>query len=175
MSAPSIRTSASAPSNFKRWLLFAISVGLGSAAVAFFVCTYLATQPMRAINAAPDAELLWLRSEFKLTDAQFAQIKSLHEKYSSQCDVMCGQIAKVNARLDHLISASHEVNPELSSAMDEAARVQANCRRAMLSHIYEVASAMETNQGARYLQMMKEMIIQPGLPSGTTVSAPSSR
>ena len=175
MSAPSIRTSASALSNFKRWLLVAILVGLGSAVGAFFVCTYLATQPMRAINAAPDAELLWLRGEFKLTDAQFAQIKSLHENYSGQCDVMCREIARVNARLDGLISTNQKVTPELSSAMDEAARVQANCRRAMLSHIYEVAAIMEPIQGARYVQMMKEMIIQPGLPSATTVSAPSSR
>src|SRR6516165_4510521 len=91
MSAPSIPTSKSAHSNFKRWLLVAILVWLGTATVAFFVCTYLATQPIRAINAAPDAELLWLRSEFKLTDAQFAQIKSLHEKYSGQCGVMCGE------------------------------------------------------------------------------------
>ena len=175
MSPPSIPTSKSALSNFKRWLLVAILVGLGTAAVAFFVCTYLATQPLRAINAAPDAELLWLRSEFKLTDAQFAQIKSLHEKYSGQCGVMCGEIARVNARLDRLISANQEVTPELSSAMDEAARVQVNCRRAMLSHIYEVAAAMETKQGGRYLQMMKETIIQPGLTSAASVSAPSSR
>lgn len=175
MSAPSIRTSASAPSNFKHWLLIAILVGLGGAVGAFFVCTYLATQPMRAINAAPDAELLWLRREFNLTDAQFAQIKSLHEKYSGQCDVMCREIARVNARLDRLVSSDHEVTPELSSAMGEAARVQANCRTAMLTHIYEVAAIMEPAQGKRYLQMMKGMIIQPGLPSATTISAPSSR
>jgi hypothetical protein len=175
MSAPSIPTSKSALSNFKRWLLVALLVGLGVAVGAFLVCTYLATQPIRAINAAPDAELLWLRSEFKLTDAQFAQIKSLHEKYSGQCGVMCGEIAGVNARLDHLISEGHEVTPELSSAMDEAVRVQANCRRAMLTHIYSVAGNMDPPQAARYVQMMKGMIIQPGLPSTSPVSAPSSR
>ena len=173
MSAPSIPISKSALRNFKHWLLVAILVGLGAAVGAFFVCTYLATQPMRAINAAPGAELLWLRGEFKLTDGQFAHIKLLHEKYSVQCDAMCREIARVNARLDRLISAGREVTPELSSAMDEAARVQANCRRAMLSHIYEVAAIMEPTQGARYVQMMKEVIIQPGLPSVATVGAPS--
>jgi hypothetical protein len=173
MSAPSIPTSKSALFNFKRWLLVAILVGLGAAVAAFFVCTYVATQPMRAISAAPGAELLWLRHEFKLTDAQFEQIKLLHEKYSVQCDLMCREIAGVNARLDRLISTNRQVNPELSSAMDESARVQANCRRAMLVHIYEVAANMESNQGARYLQMMKETIIEPGLPSGTGVGAPS--
>jgi len=175
MSAPSILTSRSGLSNFKRWLLVIILVGLVAAVGAFLVCTYFATQPMRDISAAPDAGLLWLRSEFKLTDAQFAQIKSLHEKYSGQCGAMCGEIARVNARLDRLISANQEVTPELSSAMDEAARVQVNCRRAMLGHIYEVAAAMETKQGARYLQMMKGVIVQPGLTSAAPVSAPSSR
>lgn len=175
MSAPSIPTSKSALSNFRRWPLIAILVGLGAALVAFVVCTYLATQPMRVISAAPDAELLWLRREFKLTDAQFAQIKSLHEKYSGRCDAMCREIMRVNTRLDSLITADHEVTPELSSAMEEAARVQANCRTAMLAHIYEVAANMEPTQGARYVQMMKEMIIQPGLSSATTVIAPSSR
>ena len=175
MSAPSILTSRSGLSNFRRWLLVIILVGLVAAVGAFLVCTYLATQPMRDISAAPDAGLLWLRHEFNLTDAQFAQIKSLHEKYSGRCDAMCQEIMRVNARLDNLISADHEVTPELSSAMEQAALVQANCRTAMLAHIYEVAANMEPTQGARYVRMMKGMIIQPGLSSTTTVTGPSFR
>lgn len=173
MSAPSIHTDKSALSDFKRWLFVAVLGGLGAAAGAFFLCSYVVTQPMRSISAAPEAELLWLRTEFKLTAAQYDRIRVLHEKYSGECGLMCQRISDVNARLDRLISTGREVSPELSSTMYEAARVQAECRKAMLSHIYEVAAAMEPSQGARYVQMMKETIIEPGLPSATAVSAPS--
>jgi len=83
---------------------------------------------------------------------------------------MCQRIAEVNARLDALISANHEVTPALASTINEASRVQEDCRRAMLGHIYEVGAIMTPSSGARYVDMMKATIIQPGLPSKTVVS-----
>ena len=123
--------------------------------------------------AASDAELLWLRREFNLTDAQYERIKLLHEKYSARCDLMCQRIAEVNARLNGLISANHEVTPALTSTINEASRVQEDCRRAMLAHIYEVGAIMAPSDGARYVDMMKATIIQPGLRSSVVLGASS--
>ena len=170
MSALSIRTNGLAPSKVQRWLLVAILTGFGAALGAFFVCEYAATRQMRSMMTASDGELLWLRREFNLTDAQYNRIKLLHEKYSAQCDLMCQRIAEVNARLDALISANREVTPALASTINEASRVQEDCRRAMLAHIYEVGAIMTPSSGARYVDMMKATIIQPGLPSKTVVS-----
>ena len=54
--------------------------------------------------------------------------------------------------------------------MAEAARVQQECRQSMLAHIYEISEQMDPSSAEQYLKMMKQRIIQPGLPSNTAVS-----
>jgi hypothetical protein len=75
--------------------------------------------------------------------------------------------------LDALISANREVTSEIASTIDEASRVQEDCRRAMLAHIYEVGAIMTQSSGARYVDMMKATIIQPGLRSSVVLGASS--
>jgi hypothetical protein len=62
------------------------------------------------------------------------------------------------------------VTPEIQQAIGEMARVQQDCRQSMLAHVYEVSAQMTPGSAARYLQMMKQRIIQPGLPANTAVT-----
>jgi small-conductance mechanosensitive channel len=150
----------------------ALATGALSAAGAFFLCAYFATQPLRAMCAEPDAELRWLQEEFQLSDAQYARVKALHAAYAPRCNRMCERIAQANARLEALINASREVTPALAAATQEAALTQADCRREMLAHVYEAGEVMSPANRARYLEMMKRCILQPGLPAQTVVSPP---
>jgi hypothetical protein len=77
---------------------------------------------------------------------------------------MCQRIMKANAALDAAISRNKRVTPEVQQAMDEVARVQQDCRESMLTHVYEVSAQMDPGSAERYLQMVKQRIIQPGLP-----------
>ena len=75
-----------------------------------------------------------------------------------------------NAALDAAISRNRRVTPEIQQAMGEVGRVQQECQQSMLAHIYEISEQMDPSSGERYLKMMKQRIIQPGLPSNTAVS-----
>jgi hypothetical protein len=72
--------------------------------------------------------------------------------------------------LDAAISRNRRVAPEVQLAMAEAARVQQECQQSMLAHIYEISEQMNPSSAEQYLKMMKQKIIQPGLPSKTAVS-----
>lgn len=148
-------------------ILFAfIAAGLG----AFWLCTFFGTTDLRSVSSDRDAELVWLRREFHLTDEQFQRIQALHTAYAGKCDLMCQRIMKANAALDAAISRNRRVTPEVQQAMDEVARVQQDCRGSMLTHVYEVSAQMDPGSAVQYLQMMKQRIIQPGLPANTAVS-----
>jgi hypothetical protein len=128
-----------------------------------------ATAPTQKMLEQGGGELEWLRQEFHLTDAQFAAVRKLHEEYAPKCEQMCGRIADANARADRLIGAQRSVTPEVEAALQECATVHADCRRAMLGHIYAVANLMPADQGARYVEMMKARILEPGLAARTLV------
>jgi Heavy-metal resistance len=147
-------------------LLVTIAAGLG----AFWLCTFFATSDLRSVTADRDADLLWLRREFALTDVQFQRIQALHTAYASKCDLMCQRIMNANAALDAAISRNKQVTPEIQQAMGEVARVQQDCRQSMLAHVYDVSAQMSPDSAARYLQMMQQKIFQPGLPANTAVS-----
>ena len=172
MSSPSILISGS-PHPKTRFLfvtaaiLFAaIAAGFG----AFWFCTFFGTTDLRSVSADRDAGLVWLRREFHLTDAQFQRIQALQTAYAGKCDLMCQEIMNANAALDAAISRNRRVTPEIQQAMGEVARVQQECQQSMLAHIYEVSEQMNPNSAERYVQIMKQRIIQSGLPSNTAVS-----
>src|ERR1700675_3057621 len=73
-------------------LAVTFAAGLG----AFWLCTYFGTSDLRSVNADRNADLMWLRREFDLTDAQFQRIQALHTVYASKCDVMCQRIMSAN-------------------------------------------------------------------------------
>jgi heavy-metal resistance protein len=172
MSSPSIPISGSPHLKTRILLvtaaiLFAfIAAGLG----AFWLCTFFGTTDLRSVNSDGYAELIWLRREFHLTDEQFQRIQALHAAYAAKCDLMCQRIMKANAALAAAISRNKRVTPEIQEAMDEVARVQQDCQQSMLAHVYEVSEQMDPSSAEKYLQMMKQRIIQPGLPSNTAVS-----
>jgi hypothetical protein len=143
-----------------------IAAGLG----AFWLCTFFGTSDLRSVSADRDADLVWLRREFDLTDVQFQRIQSLHTAYAAKCDLMCQRIMNANAALDAAISRNKQVTPEIQQAMGQVAQVQLDCRQSMLTHVYEVSAQMSPSSAARYLKMMKQRIIEPGLPASTAVS-----
>jgi hypothetical protein len=172
MSSPSIPISGS-PHPKTRFLFVTVAILFAAIAAgfgAFWLCTFFGTTYLRSVSADRDAGLVWLHREFHLTDAQFQRIQALQTAYAGKCDLMCQQIMNANAALDAAISRNRRVTPEIQQAMGEVARVQQECQQAMLAHIYEVSEQMNPDSAEQYLQIMKQRIIQPGLPSNTAVS-----
>jgi hypothetical protein len=172
MSSPSIPFNES-PHPKARGLFLTVAillVAIAAAFGAFWLCTFFATSDLRSVTADRDADLMWLRREFDLTDVQFQRIQVLHTAYASKCDLMCQQIMNANTALEAAISRNKQVTPEIQQAMGEVARVQQDCRQSMLAHVYEVSAQMSPSSAARYLQMMQQKFFQPGLPANTAVS-----
>src|SRR5258705_6441572 len=91
-------------------------------------------------------QLAWLKNEYHLTDAQFAQVAQLHDAYLPKCAEMCRRIDEQNAKVQQLLAATNAVSPEIKSALAEAARLRAECETAMLQHFYETSRAMPPDQ-----------------------------
>jgi hypothetical protein len=147
-------------------ICLAVAIAVGGYR-AYFYC---ATMPTRCLLAQPGGELEWLRCEYHLTDAQFARVKQVHGEYAERCDVMCARIAKANAHLNELIEANSKLTPEVQAAFDECMAVQGDCRRALLAHIYAVSAEMSAEDGARYVEMMKSRVIEPGTDDRVAIS-----
>ena len=152
--------------------LLILAACLAVAAVGYGVYYQCATASARAMLARPQGEMEWLRQAFHLSDAQFAKVQALHAAYVPKCDEMCRKIMEANARLDELVSQGHGLSPEIAAALDRAMAVQADCRKQMLAHIYEVSAQMDPAEGRRYFALMKGRVIQPELSSDTAVRRP---
>jgi hypothetical protein len=153
----------------KRGLLILL-LAAATACAGYWIYYRHVTAPERRMSMAANGEMEWLRREYHLSDAQFARIRQLHREYAPKCNLMCEKIAKANARLDQLIPANRTYTPEVEAAMTECLAVQSECRQALLAHVYAVSAEMAPTDGARYLEMMKSRIVEPGLAHTAVIS-----
>lgn len=111
-------------------------------------------------------ELSWLRQELALTDTQMESVARLHHEYRPECEEMCRRIEEANGRLIRAAVGNRTMTPELSAAIHEAARVRAECQKAMIGHLYQTAALLEPAQAEKYLAAM--------LPLALGISNPES-
>lgn len=104
------------------------------------------------LDAMPELE--WLRSDLKLSEAQFAKVKALHVAYRPACVQMCRRIAEAHERIDKLGNENKSLTPEFQAALKEHADIHLECQEAMLRHLYETAATLNPDQAARYLKTM---------------------
>ncbi|MFM8336366.1 MAG: hypothetical protein ACKODK_12470 [Opitutaceae bacterium] len=95
-------------------------------------------------RALRDAErdgdaLAWLRAEFRLSDAEFAAIRRLHEDFSVECGRHCAAIIAARER---------------RAPAGEVAELERTCVDAMKVHFRRVAALMPSVQGERYLALV---------------------
>jgi hypothetical protein len=112
-------------------------------------------------------ELAWLRTELKLSEAQFRQASELHAAYRPICEQMCHNISEAHAKLEPLARTGRSITPELAAAIQNHARVHAECQQKMLEHLYQTAALLDDKQAARYLETMIPHALDSSLASGT--------
>ena len=131
-------------------LLLALVVGV----FAFFAVRSHKIQSRHEVLIDNLPELAWVRSELKLSNEQFAKVSELHVGYRPKCLEMCHRIRKAHERLELASQGADAVSPELKAAIDDHARVHAECQEAMLEHLYETAAVLDDTQADRYLEVM---------------------
>jgi hypothetical protein len=144
----------------RSWLI--LFGGLLAGLIAY-TCIYLpATSVPRSMEQSSHPELAWLKNEYHLSDAQFAQVAQLHDAYRPKCAEMCRRVDDQNAKVQQLLSETNTVTPEIKLALPEAAQLRVACQSAMMQHLYEVSSAMPPDQGKRYLTWVQQETLLPG-------------
>ncbi len=102
--------------------------------------------------------LVWLRREFRLSDAEMQRIRQLHEGYLPRCRENCARIAakkkELQAVLDH---AQGMMTTEAQQKLAEVGALRGQCQANMLGYFYEVSRAMPPEQGRRYLAEMQRI------------------
>jgi hypothetical protein len=143
----------SAPKPVKH-LLTTIALLVVLAATAGFVSFRLGGQPeVREALEKRDA-LAWLRTDFHLDDAQFAEIKQLHAAYSVECEAHCRAIQEAAMARNTLKAATGAEPAALAAAEQRVQQLRAVCESAIAAHVREVASKMAPREGERYLALV---------------------
>lgn len=123
----------------KNWLLTLV-IALAACALSFGAFYAMNREPagLRAAARAGDA-LEWLRADFKLTDAQYAAIKQLHDEYGTVCARHCDAIMTARKR---------------GAPPAQIAALENECVQSMTDHFQRVAALMAPEQGRRYLAIV---------------------
>jgi hypothetical protein len=134
------------------------------------VCYRVSCDPaLRAAVQKRDA-MEWLRADFHLTPAQFAEIKRLHDAYAPSCEEHCRLIQEVMRARDALSAARHADPAALAAANARLQELRTLCETALAGHVREVAAIMAPDDGRRYLSL-----VLPKIANFDHVAAPDLR
>ena len=138
-------------------LVSLLIAALAAAAVTFgLVSLWHAPHP----PSGPDpGGLAWIRTEFGLSDEQFAAVRRLHEDYSMVCGQHCADIAGAVATLAEVRRSSAGAT-EITAAERRVAELEAVCNDATRAHLRRVAAAMPAGQGERFLRLVEPHLAQ---------------
>lgn len=98
--------------------------------------------------------LAWLRTDFRLDDAQFEVIKKLHHSYSEVCERHCEAIQEAAMSRNALKAAPNTEGAVLAAADRRLEELRRVCESAIAAHVREVAAQMSPDQGERYLALV---------------------
>ncbi len=133
-------------------VLVILALLVGSA--CFFIARSHQAQSRHEVLVDNLPELEWVRSELKLSDEQFEKVRELHIGYRPKCIEMCRQIRKAHERLEDASRDADGLTPDLKAAIEDHARVHAECQEKMLEHLYETAAVLDEEQANHYLKVM---------------------
>jgi len=126
---------------------------LAVAATAYGVTRYLGSRQT-------EDQWTWLRREFRLSDAQFARVRALHEAYQPVCADHCARIMAAHERLTRLEQSGARTSPAYAAALAEWQALCRECNQATLQHLEKVAREMDPDAGRRYLDLMLPRVAQ---------------
>ncbi|MDD3179947.1 MAG: hypothetical protein PHQ04_06290 [Opitutaceae bacterium] len=141
-----------------KYLLGTIALLAAAAAATGFVCYRMGCDPAVHEAAARGDAMAWLRTDFHLTDAQFAAIRQLHESYSSVCDEHCRAIREAAKARDALKAARPDGTTAIAAAEHRVQELRSACERAITRHVEQVAALMTPAEGRRYLALVRPKI-----------------
>jgi hypothetical protein len=136
-----------------------IILGVVAAAGLLFTTAFFAANRFCVARAMPTDDLAWLKQEFRLSDAEMARIKTLHEGYLPKCEAMCQKIAAKKQELDSIVTGGTNISAMTEKKLAELGELRAQCQAQMMQHFAEVSQAMPPEQGRRYFVQMTRLTL----------------
>jgi len=130
--------------------------GLLVACAGYCLFYFAGTAAHRNLLASEAPELLWLKKEFRLSDAELVRLTQLHQAYLPQCKTRCQHIEELNRKLTQAIGSASQMTPDIERLLSERAKMRTDCQAEMLKHFFEVSRTMPADQGRRYLAWVQE-------------------
>jgi len=135
--------------------LLVILLGLGAGALAH-TGWYRWQRPCQADNL--DCQLQWMKTELRLSDAQFARIKSIHEKSSPRLLALAIQVARMREEyedFEHERTTSGQVDfLEFAHFVEQRRAVDRECFTSTRQLVADAANVMTDQQRSRYLALL---------------------
>lgn len=141
-----------------KYLLATIGLILAGAAATGVTCYVMRSEPTLHAAAATGDVMAWLRTDFHLTDAQFAAIRKLHESYAPGCEEHCRLIREATKISDALRTAKNGDPEALAAAEQKVQELRAMCATAITVQVRQVAALMSPEDGRRYLALVEPKI-----------------
>jgi hypothetical protein len=105
-----------------------------------------------------DCQLAWMRSELKLTDAQFARIKAIHEASSPRLLALASQVARMRdeyAAFEHARVATDRVDfVEFARFVEHRRAIDRECLDSTRQLIAATSGVMTAPQREQYFGML---------------------
>ena len=146
--------------------LIVLVVALLAGIAAFLVARSHQRSSNSAVLLDTLPELAWLRTELKLSDEQFRKASELHNAYRPTCAEMCRNITDAHGKLETFARMGRGMTPELNAAIQNHARVHAECQAKMLEHLYQTAALLDEKQATRYLEAMIPHALDSSITGG---------
>lgn len=140
----------------KRTLLV-LFLGLTVGAAAHFIYFGL-HQPK---GDSLDNQLAWMKSELKLSDAQYDRIKELHQASSPRLRALASQVAQMQAEFTAFETARRDTDRvdfvEFARFVETRRRINRECLDSTRQLVLASAQVMTPQQRERYLGLMAEV------------------
>lgn len=138
----------------KRTLLI-ILCGLVAGGLAH-VGWFLAQRPCSADTL--DCQLEWMKTELKLSDEQFARIKTIHEQSSPRLLALAAQVVQMRNEYDafeHQRTTAGQVDfLEFAHFIEQRRAIDRECVTSTRALVAEAAGVMTAQQLERYLGLL---------------------
>lgn len=124
------------------------------ALAAGVLCFRLFSAPEVHAAAKRGDAMAWLRADFHLTDAQFAEIRKLHDAYAPSCEEHCRLIQEAIVARDALKARNSSDPAAVAAAERTLQELRTTCETAIAAHVRRVAAVMSPRDGERYLALV---------------------
>ncbi|MEM7602388.1 MAG: hypothetical protein AAF357_13345 [Verrucomicrobiota bacterium] len=128
----------------------------------YFCVYHWITADTKIAMKAERPELEWLRYEYDLSDQQFSTIRAKHETHDVVCRELCKEMVAAQKQLDAAIAEHPGLTPEVKDALAAWTAKRERSREAAIAHMYDVSSAMDRENAARYRERIFRHLIVPG-------------